>query len=164
MAVIIRDAVPGDAAQIRAIWNPLIAESVVTFTSQLKSAEEITAMISARQASGFGFCVADDAGFVAGFVTYAQFRAGPGYAGCLEHSVMVHPQAHGQGVGRALMQAIFAAAKAQGHRMMIGAISGSNPAGVAFHAALGFEQVGHISGAGIKQGVAHDLVLMQKFL
>ena len=77
---------------------------------------------------------------------------------------MVQAGAQGQGVGRVLMGALQERARAQCHRMLIGAISGANPAGLGFHAALGFAQVGRIPAAGVKSGAALDLILMQKFL
>ncbi len=162
--MIVRDARAGDAPDIAGIWNPVIAGSAATFTDRPKAEAEIAAMIESRCAAGFGFLVAEATGQVRGFVTWAQFRAGPGYAGCLEHTIMVQAGAQGQGVGRVLMGALQERARAQHHRMLIGAISGANPAGLGFHAALGFAQVGRIPAAGVKSGAAHDLILMQKFL
>jgi len=164
VAVILRDARAGDAAGICVIWNAVITGSAATFTDQTKTEAVISAMIAERQRSGFGFLVAEKDGQVLGFATWAQFRAGPGYVGCLEHSILVQDGLQGRGVGRVLMDALCARAQSQGHRMLIAAISGANPAGVAFHAALGFGQVGRIPAAGVKFGEVHDLILMQKML
>jgi len=163
MPVSIRAATPSDAAGIAAIWNPVIRDTAFTFTDQPKSTDEIAALIQARSNAGLGFLVAVDNG-VLGFATYSQFRAGPGYAGCMEHSILLAPVAQGTGLGRRLMTALEQHAKACGHRMLIGGVSGSNPKGIGFHAALGYAQVGRIPDAGHKQGRYHDLVLMQKIL
>lgn len=57
--------------------------------------------------------------------------------------IITAPEARGQGVARALYEAVFAAARAAGHDR-VGAevnVDPPNPASLAFHAALGFEPV-----------------------
>lgn len=156
----IRAARPADAAAIAAFWNPLIRDTVVTFSPLEKSAAEIAGMIATRPA----FLVADAGQGPTGFATYAQFRSGPGYAHAQEHTIILAQAARGQGAGRALMVALEQAACAQGHHAMIGGVSGSNPEGIAFHAAVGYREVGRLPEVGWKFGKWHDLVLMQKIL
>lgn len=156
----IRPATPADAAAIAGFWNPLIRDTLVTFNPVEKTLSQIAAMISGREA----FLVADEGGALQGFATYAQFRSGPGYAFAQEHTIILAPAAHGRGIGRALMQALADVARAHGHHILVAGISGSNPAGLAFHAALGFAEVGRLPEAGWRFGRWHDLVLMQKML
>ena len=156
----IRKGRPGDAGQIADFWNPLIRETLVTFSPLERSEAEIGTMIESREA----FLVAEVEGVVLGFATYAQFRGGPGYAFTQEHTVILSPAAWGRGTGRALMLAIEDAARQHGHHALIGGVSGSNPAGIAFHAALGYAEVGRMPQVGWKFGQWHDLVLMQKLL
>ena len=156
----IRPAVPGDAPAIAAFWNPLIRDTAVTFSPLERSADEIVAMIAARQA----FVVADRGDGPVGFASYAQFRSGPGYAFVQEHTIILSEAARGLGVGRALMLTIEQIARQHGNRAMIGGVSGSNPAGIAFHAAIGYQTVGRLPQIGLKLGTWHDLVLMQKML
>lgn len=155
----IRPATPADAPAIAAFWNPLIRDTVVTFNPVEKSESEIAGMIATRE----GFLVADQGGIL-GFATYAQFRGGLGYAFAQEHTIILAPAGQGRGIGRALMTALADHARAHGHHILMAGVSGSNPAGIAFHAALGFAQVGRIAQAGWKFGRWHDLVLMQKML
>lgn len=156
----IRPGIAADAPAIAAFWNPLIRDTVVTFSPLERSEAEIVQMMVTREA----FLVATDGGAVLGFATYAQFRAGPGYAFAQEHTIILSPAAWGRGTGRALMAALEDAARAKGHHALIGGVSGSNPAGVAFHAALGYAEVGRLPQVGWKFGQWHDLVLMQKLL
>lgn len=156
----IRSAQPADAPAIAAFWNPLIRDTAVTFSPLEKSEAEIAEMIATRQA----FLVADAGQGPIGFATYAQFRSGPGYAFAQEHTIILAPEAAGRGTGRALMAALEQAARSHGHHVMVAGVSGSNPQGIAFHAAIGYREVGRLPEVGWKLGRWHDLVLMQKLL
>lgn len=155
----IREGHAGDAAAIATIWNRLIRDTVHTFSTVEKTPEGIAATMETQP-----FIVADQGGTVAGFVSWAPFRGGPGYAFTAEHSIHVAPGAQGTGVGRALMEAAEARARTDRIHSLIAGIGGENGAALAFHAALGFGQVGHIPEAGWKFGRWHDLILMQKML
>lgn len=159
--MIVRPARTGDAAALAAIWNPVIEGTAATFTTVLKTPEGIAADIAAR---GACFQVLELDGVPAGLATCFPFRAGPGYAHSCEHSVILAPEARGRGGGRALMEALMAAARAEGQHVMVAAISGENPGAVRFHARLGFEERGRLPQAGRKFGRWMDLILMQKIL
>lgn len=161
----LRDAGPGDGAAIAAFWNPMITGSAVTFNPDAKSPAEIEAMAASRQAAGHAFLLAVDAGgTVLGFATYAQFRGGAGYGRTMEHTIILTPAAQGRGVGRALMAAIEVHARAAGVHSLIAGVSAENPAGRAFHAAVGFAEIAVLPQVGHKFGRWMDLILMQKIL
>lgn len=152
----IRPATTDDAPWITDIWNGIIADTLVTFTSVPKTVDKVAEMIGTSTV-----LVADDR---AGFATYGPFRSGPGYAATVEHTVLLSGSARGQGTGTTLMTALMDAALADGHHVMVAAISGENAPAVAFHAALGFEMVAHMPQVGRKSGRWLDLILMQKVL
>jgi phosphinothricin acetyltransferase len=160
---VIRRATAADAAAIAVLWNPWITDTAVTFNATEKAPGDVAAMIHERDRLGHATFIAE-ADTLLGFVSYAQFRGGIGYATCMEHSVILAPEARGKGAGRALMQAVEDHARAAGAHQMIGGVSGENAAGIAFHAALGYAHVATIREAGFKFGRFMDLVLMQKFL
>ena len=157
----IRKARASDAPAICAIWNPVIRDTLATFTTIEKTPEAAAAMIGA---AGGAFLVAEAGGRMLGLATYGPFRAGPGYAFVVEHSIQLAATARRQGIGRALMAGLEQVAADAGKRVMVGAISGANPAAVAFHTALGFVEVGRMPGIGFKHGQWLELVLMQKRL
>ncbi|PQO23906.1 GNAT family N-acetyltransferase [Rhodobacteraceae bacterium WD3A24] len=164
-ALRIRPAGPGDAPAVAALWNPVIAETLVTFESARKSVEEIAALIRAREAAGHGFFVAEAAaGALAGFAHYGQFRAGRGYRRTMEHSIILGEAARGGGIGRAMMDALEAHARAGGAHSLIAGVSSGNPAGRAFHAAIGYGEIAVLPEVGRKFGRWLDLIVMQKFL
>jgi phosphinothricin acetyltransferase len=158
---VIRRATAGDAAVIAAIWNPVIRETAITFTTEEKTEGGLAADIAAR---GPLFLVAEDGGDVTGFATAFRFRAGPGYARTLEHTIHLAPPARGQGAGRALIAALAEAAAGQGAASLWAGISSANPGGAAFHAAIGFSHVAVLPEVGWKFGRWHDLILMCKRL
>lgn len=157
----IRAARSTDATDIAALWNWMIRDTLSTFTTEQKTVDDIIALIGAR--SGH-FWVSEENGLLQGFATFGPFRSGPGYRATCEHSVLVDPGRHGLGIGRALMETLLRAAKQDGYRIVVAAISGENRQAVEFHTKIGFEQVGYIPQVGHKQDRWLDLVLMQKNL
>ena len=152
----IRHARAQDAPWISELWNAVIADTLITFTTTPKSDAEIIKMIASRPV-----LVLENAG---GFATYGPFRAGPGYAATVEHSVMLAPKARGHGHGRGLLQALIKVARVDAKHVMVAAISSANPGAVAFHATLGFVHVGRLQQVGRKADQWLDLILMQKLL
>ncbi len=154
---------PADAGAILALWNEVIAGTTITFTSAPKTATQITDLIAgqpmfvARMGAGIG-------AQAVGFATYAQFRGGDGYRLTMEHAIYLTEDARGRGLGGALLAAVEADARDKGAHSLMAGISGENTAGITFHAAKGFVQVGLVPEAGHKFGRFLDLVLMQKRL
>lgn len=159
--MIIRPARPEDAEAVMALVNDVIANTTITFTNELKSLQTVQDDIAAR---GRAFLVVEVDGIAAGYASYFPFRGGPGYARTKEHSVALGPQVRGRGAGRALMAELEAEARREGVHSLIAAVSGENPAGRAFHAAIGFAEIAVLSEVGFKFDRWIDLVLMQKRL
>ncbi len=156
-----RQANPTDAADIAAIWNREIRDGVATFSTREMTVAEIETMIAEE---GTAVQVAVVSGELIGFARFYPFRGGVGYRFTKEHSIYLEPKAQGMGAGRALMQRVCHIAKQEGVHSLMAAISSENPAGVAFHKTLGFEQVARVPEVGHKFGRWMDLILMQKFL
>jgi len=154
----IRAASPNDAAAVAAIWNRVIAETTITFTSDIKSEPEVARLIVQDT------LVWEQSGQVTGFARVGAFRSGPGYRHTGEHTIMLAPAAQGQGAGRTLMEALCAHARAAGLRHLIAGCSGEHPTAVAFHRAVGFTKVATLPKVGFKFGRSIDLILLQKTL
>ena len=160
----IRDATGEDAEAVAALWNHFIRDTLVTFNFAEKSVEEVAAMIEARRGAGHGFLLAQEAGRLAGFATYGQFRSGVGYARTMEHTILLREDARGRGIGRALMAAVEDHARARGAHSIFAGVSSGNPGGRAFHAAVGYTEVAVLREVGRKWDRWLDLHLMQKVL
>lgn len=161
--MLIRPAVASDVDPVLAIWNPVIRDTTITFSSEEKTPESLAAMIGERRAAGREFFVAENDGIV-GFATYAQFRGGNGYAHAMEHTVILSPAASGRGTGRALMAHLENHARTGGAHTLFAGVSGENAPAVAFHEKLGFRVIARIPETGRKFGRWLDLVLMMKLL
>ncbi|WP_035845315.1 GNAT family N-acetyltransferase [Allgaiera indica] len=160
----IRPATACDADAVAAIWNPVIRDTAITFNAIEKAADDLTQSFAQKRADGHAFLVAEAEGGLLGFATYGQFRGGIGYAHTMEHTIILAPAARGRGVGRALMAAIEDHARANGAHSIFAGVSAENPAGRAFHAALGYAEVAVLREVGFKFGRWMDLVLMCKML
>lgn len=156
--MIIRPLGATDLRAVAALWNPVIRDGAITFTTEEKTPAGLTSWLGA----GPPRIAAVDGDALLGFIAAGPFRPGPGYARTWEHTIFVAPGAHGRGIGAALIEAMAEAARAQGIGSLIGGISAENPAAIAFHARLGFTQVGRIPRAGWKFDRWLDLVLMQR--
>ncbi|MFW8635319.1 GNAT family N-acetyltransferase [Cribrihabitans pelagius] len=157
----IRQARPEDAGEIAEITNRMILDTLITFASEEKTAEQIAETIEER---GPRFLVADFAGQVCGFATYGAFRGGSGYRHTKEHSIQLAPFAQRRGLGQSLMACLEEVARREEVHVLVAGISGANPGAVAFHAAMGFAEAGRVPQAGRKWDQWLDLVLMQKQL
>ncbi|WP_316015788.1 N-acetyltransferase family protein [Roseobacter sp. HKCCA0434] len=161
MRVEIDAAREADLPAIGALWNRIIEETTITFTSARKTEAGLRDWLGAQGDAGWPVLVARGPG-VLGFASYGAFRGGPGYAHVAEHTVYVGEAARGRGVGAALMDALAAEAASRGIAALVAGISAENAGGLAFHAARGFAEVGRVPGAGRKFGREIDLVLMHR--
>jgi len=164
--LMVRAATESDLPALLAIYNEVITTSTAVYALEPSALDERQAWLSSRCAMGFPVLVAvasrDD---VLGFASFGEWRgAWPGYRYTVEHSVHVRHDVRGQGVGRALVEALFSRALALGKHVMIGGIDAANEASIRFHERLGFERVAHFREVGRKFDRWLDLVFMQRFL
>lgn len=162
---ILRPATRADAAAVKAIMAPVIAQSTASFATLERSEDDWADMIETRLAAGRAFYVAELDGAVVGYASYDQFRpSNDGYRFTMEHSVYLSDAAQGQGLGRILMLTVEEHAREAGHHSMIGVVDADNATSIAFHEALGYAQTGRIPQAGRKFDRWLDVLFMQKFL
>ncbi len=139
------------------ILNEAIAHSTALYEYQARSLESMDGWFAEKAAGGFPVIGAEEGGELVGFATYGTFRARAAYKYTVEHSVYVHQDHRGRGIGAALMQELIAAARRQQYHVLVGGIDITNRTSVLMHERLGFSHAGTIHQAAYKFGRWLDL-------
>lgn len=108
--------------------------------------------------------VATRGGEVVGYAYVVPFRKRPAYRFAVKHSIYVHHEHLGRGIGRLLMQALIDACAAAGFRQMIGYIDAENTASLTLHERFAFARVGLLPGVAYRYGRWCDSVMVQRSL
>jgi phosphinothricin acetyltransferase len=153
------------ADAILAIFNDAILASTALYDYKARTAQNMVTWFEAKRAGRFPVIGVEDAdGTLMGFGSYGTFRAFPAYKYTVEHSVYVHRDHRGKGLGRVLMQALIDAARRNDLHAMIGGIDAANAGSIALHERLGFKHVGTLPQVGFKFGRWLDLAFYQLLL
>ncbi|WP_348772113.1 GNAT family N-acetyltransferase [Thalassospira xiamenensis] len=160
----VRGATERDLPEILEIYNQVLRDSTAIYDDVPSSLEERREWFDGRNQQGFPVLVAEDDGKVLGFASYGPWRARWGYRFTVEHSVHVHVDHRGTGIGRALLTVLIPMAKEAGMHVMIGGIDAENVNSIRFHERFGFVEVGLAKQVARKFDRWLDLVTMQLFL
>ncbi|HEY5758785.1 MAG TPA: GNAT family N-acetyltransferase [Steroidobacter sp.] len=149
-------------AAILDILNEQIRTSKALYEYVERTPDSIASWFHVKQAKNYPVIgVEDEAGALMGFATYGVFRERPAYKYTVEHSVYVHQDHRGKGLGLALMERLIEAARAQDLHVMVGGIDATNAVSIAMHEKLGFVLAGTIRESGFKFGAWLDLAFYQ---
>jgi L-amino acid N-acyltransferase YncA len=160
----IRPATEQDLPAILAITNHAILHSTASWQTKPHTLAMRAAWLAERQVAGLPVLVAEVAGEVAGFGSYASFRAYEGYALTVEHSVYIEERFQRRGLGHALLASLIDHATEAGMHVMVGVISAENAVSITLHERFGFEITGRLPEVGRKFDRWLNLVLMQRIL
>lgn len=153
------------ARAILDIFNEAILNSTALYDYQPRTLQSMEAWFAAKDKGNFPVLgIEDDAGTLLAFGSFGTFRAWPAYKYSVEHSVYVHKDHRGKGLGNEVMQALIAAARQHGVHAMLGGIDASNGGSIALHERLGFRHVGTLPQVGFKFGRWLDLAFYQLLL
>lgn len=152
------------AGAILEILNEAIVNSTALYDYKPRPAEAMAGWFKAKHAGRFPVIGALGDQALLGFASYGSFRAWPAYKYTVEHSVYVHRDHRGKGIGIALMRKLLDAAREQDYHVMVGGIDATNAASVRLHEKLGFVHAGTIRHAGFKFGRWLDLAFYQLLL
>lgn len=150
---------------ILAILNDAIVNSTALYDYQPRTPQNMVNWFEGKSNGRYPVIgVENDSGELMGFASYGSFRGWPAYKYTVEHSVYVDARFRGQGVGRALLKAIIAAAEQQDYHVMVGGIDAANAVSIRLHQSLGFQSCGIVRHAGFKFGRWLDLAFYQLIL
>jgi L-amino acid N-acyltransferase YncA len=153
-----REARPGDAAAIAAIYNEGIDDRLATFETEHRTPDDVHAWLGE-----FPVVVAEDeGGGVAAWASAPPSSPRPVYAGVREFSIYVARSHRGRGFGRAALTALAAECEARGFSKLVSRIFPENEASLALCRSLGFREVGvHVRHARL-DGEWRDVVVVEK--
>ncbi|MFF4579842.1 GNAT family N-acetyltransferase [Streptomyces sp. NPDC001389] len=149
---------PEHAEQVLAIYQAGIDEGNATFETQAPD----WASFDKAKLPRHRFVALDDAGTVLGWVAAGAVSDRCAYAGVVEHSVYVHPDARGQGIARALLDALIASTEAVGIWTIQSGIFPENTASLTLHQRAGFRIIGTRERIGRHHGAWRDVVLLER--
>ncbi|KAA8998222.1 N-acetyltransferase family protein [Affinibrenneria salicis] len=153
------------AAQILAIFNEAILNSTALYDYHARTDDDMRAWFAAKSKNNLPvFGIEDEQGNLLGFATYGAFRDRPANKYSIEHSIYVHKDARGQGIGRRLLNELIESAKAQGFHTLIGGIDAENHVSIVMHEKAGFRHAGTIAQAAFKFDRWLDLAFYQLIL
>jgi phosphinothricin acetyltransferase len=157
-AVRVTAMLPEHAEQVLAIYQLGIDSGDATF----ETTAPIWEAFDASRLPEHRLVAVDDDGRVLGWAAVVPVSDRCAYAGVVEHSVYVHPDAQGQGVGSALLNALLASTDAAGIWTVQSGVFPENTASLALHAKAGFRIIGTRERIGRHHGRWRDVVLIER--
>lgn len=157
----IRYAGKEDCAEIAAIYNHAVVNTAAIWNDQTVDVDNRIAWFEARALLGYPVLVSEENGVVTGYASFGDWRAFDGFRHTVEHSVYVHPEHQGKGLGLALMERLIEEARRIGKHVMVAGIEAQNHGSIHLHSKLGFTITGQMPQVGTKFGRWLDLTFMQ---
>ena len=157
----IRYACKEDCAAIAEIYNHAVLHTAAIWNDTTVDTDNRIAWFEARALAGYPVLVSEENGIITGYASFGDWRAFDGFRHTVEHSVYVHPDHQGKGIGRMLMKALIVEACDIGKHVMVAGIEAQNHASIHLHQTLGFVTTGQMPQVGTKFGRWLDLTFMQ---
>lgn len=139
-----------DAAEIAAIYNYYIRESVATFDTEEWQTEKMEQRIITLSSSYPYIVYRTEDGEIAGFCYAHPWKEKDAYSFTLETTVYVSPEHTGHGIGQKLMEELINICRKKGFMTLIACITEGNENSFRLHRKLGFKQVSHFKKVGMK--------------
>ncbi|PYC70187.1 N-acetyltransferase [Streptomyces tateyamensis] len=149
---------PEHGGQVLAIYQLGIDAGDATFETAAPTWEAF----DASRLTEHRLVALDSADHVLGWAAVVPVSSRCAYAGVVEHSVYVHPDAQGRGVGLALLTALLDSTDAAGIWTVQSGIFPENTASLALHARAGFRVVGTRERLGRHHSRWRDVVLVER--
>jgi len=152
----VRAANADDAPAMRAIYAPIVEETVISFEAVAPTVAEFGERIRATT-ERFPWLVAEAAHEVIGYAYAGAHSDRAAYRWAVNVSLYIAEQWRGRGVGSALYGALFDELRVLGFVSAYAGITLPNSASVGVHEKLGFARIGRFPNAGFKHGAWRDV-------
>ncbi|HZQ08019.1 MAG TPA: GNAT family N-acetyltransferase [Anaerolineae bacterium] len=163
--IIIRRAMREDVPAILEIYNDAVLHTTASADYEPRTLQSRMEWFDNHEREGYPIFVAvNENDKVIGWSSLSHYHERVGYRFTAEDSVYVAANARGQGVGKQLVEPLITSARDLGLHAIIASIGGDNEASIRLHAALGFEERGHLPEIIFKFEKWIDVVYMVKLL
>jgi L-amino acid N-acyltransferase YncA len=158
----VRMARDQDAAAVAAIYEPIVRQTAISFELVPPTAEEMKTRIENTVPRLPWLVSTDGAGAINGYAYASKHRERAAYQWSVDTTVYVRSNSRGQGVGKALYEALFTELVALGYCQAFAGIALPNDASVRLHQSVGFTPIGVYRQVGFKLGRWHDVGWWQR--
>jgi len=155
---VIRPMRPADAGQVLSIYQA----GLDTGNASFETAAPAWDAFDAAKLRLHRYVAADHDGRLLGWVAAAAVSDRCVYAGVVEHSVYVRPDAQGRGVGAALLAALIGSTESAGIWTIQSGIFPENAASIRLHERAGFRVVGTRHRIGRHHGRWRDVTFLER--
>lgn len=164
--IVIRPSRDSDVEPMLAIYRRHIRQGIeegVTDT-ETPQPDDLRDRRKNLRSKRFPHLVATLGGEVVGYAYVVLFRKRPAYRYTVKHSIYIHHDHVGRGIGRLLLRELVDVCAAAGFRQIIGYIDADNTASLALHEKFGFARVGLLPGVAYRHGRWADTIMVQRSL
>ena len=158
----IRHAVESDLPEILAIYNASIPGRKATADTQPVGLEDRRAWFERHSPDRRPILVHENAGKVAGWVSFGDFYGRPAYRHTAELSLYVSPDYQGLGLGKALLDDAIRKGGEIGLRSLVGYIFAHNEPSLRLFRNFGFEDWGLLPNVADMDGNEYSLCILGK--
>ncbi len=149
MHIHIRKVTSSDAARIRDIYNYYIANTVMTFETDMLSEENVLQRIR-KYTPFYPWYVSEIDGNVIGYAYASEFVERSAYKYTSEITIFIDHKYTRSGSGKVLFTQLIDDMKKLGYAALVSIIAVPNVPSVQLHRSFGFEKVGHLRKVGYK--------------
>lgn len=161
--IVIRYAVPEDASDILAIYEPYILNTAITFETEKISVETYRLRMQTIQQQ-YPWLVCELEGKIVGYAYCSKFKEKAAYDWDCECSIYIREDAHRQGIATTLYTKLFDVMKKLGYYNIYAFITYPHDSSIALHKKFGFAEIGLFKQTGFKMGKWWDVIVMVKQL
>ena len=139
------DIRPAEAADLPAlveIFNHYVANGHVTFATEPHTVESRRSWFESYGDGPHQLLVGESSGGIVGCTYSSRYRPGPAFDATVETSIYLHPERRGKGTGSRLYAALLERLAEQPVHLAVAGVALPNPASIALHKRMGFEEVG----------------------
>jgi L-amino acid N-acyltransferase YncA len=154
----IREMADGDASAVLRIYQAGLDSGIASFETTAPDWGTFTA----RRLLRHRFVAVDDAAGVVGWVTVSPISRRAAYAGVVENSIYVAPEARGRGIAGRLLATLIESTEAGGIWTIQAGVFPDNEASLRLHDRAGFRTVGTRERIGRLNGQWRDVVLIER--